>query len=52
MRIRAVLIVLVFLTMLFYPVAAEPRPTVMITDYNVYPEVWRDDKNKNNRGGF
>jgi len=25
--------------MLFYPVAAEPRPTVMITDYNVYPEV-------------
>ncbi|MEA2032078.1 MAG: hypothetical protein U9N41_00665 [Euryarchaeota archaeon] len=39
MRIRAVLITLMFFTMLFYPAAAEPRPTVMITDYNVYPEV-------------
>ncbi|MGB2842311.1 MAG: hypothetical protein WBC40_07535 [Halobacteriota archaeon] len=39
LRIRAVLIVLMFFTVLFYPVAAEPRPTVMITDYNVYPEV-------------
>lgn len=39
MRIRAVLITLMFLTVLFYPAAAEPRPTVMITDYNVYPEV-------------
>ena len=39
MKIRAVLITLMFLTMLFYPVAAEPRPTVMITDYNVYPAV-------------
>lgn len=39
MKIRAVLITLMFFTLLFYPVAAEPRPTVMITDYNVYPEV-------------
>lgn len=39
MKIRAVLIILMFLTVLFYPAAAEPRPTVMITDYNVYPEV-------------
>ncbi|MCK4735272.1 MAG: hypothetical protein KAT65_22660, partial [Methanophagales archaeon] len=39
MKIRAVLITLMFLTVLFYPVAAEPRPTVMVTDYNVYPEV-------------
>ncbi|MDI6884826.1 MAG: hypothetical protein QMD22_00465 [archaeon] len=39
MEIRAVLIVLMFLTVLFYPAAAESRPTVMITDYNVYPEV-------------
>ena len=39
MKIRAVLIVLMFFTMLFYPAVAEPRPTVMITDYNVYPEV-------------
>ena len=39
MKIRAVLITLMFFTVLFYPVAAEPRPTVMITDYNVYPEV-------------
>ncbi len=39
MKIRAVLITLIFFTVLFYPAAAEPRPTVMITDYNVYPEV-------------
>jgi hypothetical protein len=39
LKIRAVLIVLMFLTLLFYPAAAEPRPTVMVTDYNVYPEV-------------
>jgi len=39
LKIRAVLIVLMFFTMLFYPAVAEPRPTVMITDYNVYPEV-------------
>ena len=39
MKIRAVLIALMFLTMVLYPAAAEPRPTVMVTDYNVYPEV-------------
>ena len=39
MKIRAVLITLMFFTLLFYPVAAEPRPTVMITSYKVYPEV-------------
>jgi len=39
LKIRAVLVTLMFFTMVFYPVVAEPRPTVMITDYNVYPEV-------------
>ncbi|MFZ2071637.1 MAG: hypothetical protein WAV32_08625 [Halobacteriota archaeon] len=39
MKIRAFLIALMVLTMLFYPVAAEPRPTVMVTHYNMYPEV-------------
>jgi len=40
LKIKGVLITLMFFAVLFYPVAAaEPRPTVMITDYNVYPEV-------------
>ena len=39
LKIRVVLITVMFLTMLFYPAAALQRPTVMVTDYTVYPEV-------------
>ena len=43
MRIRAVCLSLMLFTVLCYPTAAAAaagqRPTVMVTDYNVYPDV-------------
>lgn len=39
LRISVVFIILIFFTLLFYPTAALQRPTVMVTDYTVYPEV-------------
>lgn len=42
LKIRAVCLSLMVFTVLFYPAAAAAagqRPTVMVTDYNVYPDV-------------